>query len=138
MRYVNGEKIVIIEEKRTELDNGRVLIENLYEDGYTDKYTYIPYWHPIELKYYFRDYKAGSPDSYIRLGRKIKELGFCNENDSESWDIYEILDLISELIPMNLKLFGYQTVTANPDKRTLKQIYKTRENLRLAMNNWIY
>ena len=138
MRYVNGEKIVVIEEKRSELDNGRVLIENLYEDGYTDKYTYIPYWHSIELKYYFRDYKAESPDSYIRLGRKIKSLGLCNENDSESWDIQKILDAISLHIPMNLRLFSFQKVTDNPDKRTLKQIYKTRENLRLAMNEWVY
>ena len=138
MRYVNGQKIVVIEEKRIELDNGRVLIENLYEDGYTDKYTYIPYWHPIELKHIFRDYKAFMPNSYVRLGKKIKELGLCNENDSESWDIQKILDAISQHIPMNLRLFSFQKVTDNPDKRTLKQIYKTRENLRLAMNDWIY
>ena len=138
MRYVNGEKIVVIEEKRTELPNGRVLIENFYQDGYVDKYTYIPYWHPIELKHIFRDYKAFMPNSYIRLGRKIKEFGLCNENDSESWDIQKILDAISQHIPMNLRLFSFQKVTDNPDKRTLKQIYKTRENLRLAMNDWIY
>ncbi len=136
MRYVNGEKIVIIEEKRTELDNGRVLIENLYEDGYTDKYTYIPYWHSIELKYYFRDYKASSPNSYIRLGRKIKSLGLCNENDSESWDVKKILDAISQFIPMNLRLFDYDSIS-EADKRTLKQIYQTRQNLRKEMNFWV-
>ena len=137
MRYVNGEKIVIIEEKRTELDNGRVLIENLYEDGYIDKYTYIPYWHPIQLKHIFRDYKAFMPNSYIRLGKKIKELGLCNENDSESWDIKKILDAISQHIPMNLRLFSFQKVTDDKDRRTLKQIYKTREILRLAMIEWV-
>ena len=137
MRYVNGEKIVIIEETRTELDNGRVLIENLYEDGYTDKYTYIPYWHSIELKYFFRDYKAFSPDSYIKLGKKIKSLGLCNPNDSESWDLQKVLDAIAKYIPMNLKLFKFNTMCSDDD-RTLKQIYKTREKLREDMNNWIY
>ena len=42
MRFENGEKIIIIEEKRTPLKNGRVRIENLYEDGYVEKYTYRP------------------------------------------------------------------------------------------------
>ena len=137
MRYVNGEKIVIIEEKRTELDNGRVLIENLYEDGYTHKYTYTPSWHPYALRYPFRDYKAFMPNSYVRLGKKIKELGLCNENDSESWDIQEILNAISQHIPMNLKLFNCNTIS-EADNRTLKQIFKTREKLREDMNNWIY
>ena len=136
-RFVNGEKIVVIEEKRTELDNGRVLIENLYEDGYTDKYTYIPYWHPIELKHIFRDYKAFMPNSYVRLGKKIKELGLCNENDSKSWDIQKILDAISQHIPMNLKLYNYDSIN-EADNRTLKQIFKTRKKLREDMNTWIY
>ncbi len=90
MRCINGEKILVIEEKRTELDSGRVLIENLYQDGYTEKYTYIPYWHPYELRHFFRDYKAYNPNSYIKLGRKIKNLGLCIKNDSESWDINPI------------------------------------------------
>lgn len=137
MRCINGEKILVIEEKSTELDNGRVLIENLYQDGYTEKYTYIPYWHPYELRYPFRDYKAYSPDSYIRLGRKIKELGLCNEKDSESWNIDKVLDQIAKFIPMNLRLYAFQTVDADPDKRTLKQIYQTREKLREAMNSWV-
>ena len=136
MRYANGEKIVIIEGTRTELDNGRVLIENLYQDGHIDKYTYIPYWHPIELKHIFRDYNAFMPNSYVRLGKKIKDLGLCNQNDSESWDIQKILDAISQYIPMNLKLFNCNTIN-EADNRTLKQIYKTRENLRLNMNDWI-
>lgn len=137
MRCINGEKILVIEEKRTERDDGRVLIEWLYQDGYTEKFLYTPYWHPYELRYPFRDYKAYSPDSYIKLGRKIKELGFCNEGDSESWDVYKILDLIAEIIPMNLRLFAFQTVSADPDKRTLKQIYQTREKLREAMDSWV-
>ena len=37
---------------------------------------------------------------------------------------------------MNLKLFNCNTIS-EVDNRTLKQIYKTRENLRLAMNDWI-
>ena len=77
------------------------------------------------------------PNSYIRLGKKIKSLGLCNENDSESWDIKKILDAISQHIPMNLKLFNCDTIN-EADNRTLKQIYKTRKNLRLAMNEWIY
>ena len=137
MRYVNGEKIVVIEEKRTELDNGRLLIECLYEDGYIHKYSYIPYWHPIELKHIFRDYQAFMPNSYVRLGNKIKELGLCNENDFESWDIQKILDAISQHIPMNLKLFNCNTIS-EADNRTLKQIFKTREKMREDMNNWIY
>ena len=137
MRYVNGEKIVVIEEKRTELDNGRLLIECLYEDGYIHKYSYIPYWHPIELKHIFRDYQAFMPNSYVRLGKKIKELGLCNENDFESWDIQKILDAISQHIPMNLKLFNCNTIS-EADNRTLKQIFKTREKMREDMNNWIY
>ena len=137
MRCINGEKILVIEEKSTELDNGRVLIENLYQDGYKEKYTYIPYWHPYELRYPFRDYKAYSPDSYIRLGRKIKELGLCNEKDSESWNIDKVLDQIAKLIPMNLRLYALQTCDNSFDRRTLKQIYQTRENLREAMNSWV-
>ena len=137
MRYVNGEKIVVIEEKRTELDNGRLLIECLYEDGYIHKYSYIPYWHPIELKHIFRDYQAFMPNSYVRLGKKIKELGLCNENDFESWDIQKILDAISQHIPMNLKLFNCNTIS-EADNRTLKQIFKTREKMREDINNWIY
>ena len=137
MRCINGEKILVIEEKRTERDDGQVLIENLYQDGYTEKYLYTPYWHPYELRYPFRDYKAYSRDSYIRLGRKIKELGLCNEKDSESWYIDKVLDQIAKLIPMNLRLYALQTVDAEPDKRTLKQIYQTREKLREAMNSWV-
>ena len=137
MRCINGEKILVIEEKRTELDNGRVLIENLYQDGYTEKYTFIPYWHPYELRYPFRDYKAYSPDSYIKLGRRIKELGLCNEKDSESWYIDKVLDQIAKLIPMNLRLYALQTCDNSFDRRTLKQIYQTRENLREAMNSWV-
>ncbi len=135
-RFVNGEKIVVIEEKRIELDNGKIQIENLYQDGFIYKYTYVPSWHPYALRYPFRDYKAYSPDSYIKLGRKIKELGFCNENDSESWDIKKILDAISQLIPMNLRLFDYDSIK-KADKRTLKQIYQTREKLRKEMNYWV-
>tara|TARA_B100001057_G_scaffold21833_1_gene20154 strand:- start:743 stop:1159 length:417 start_codon:yes stop_codon:yes gene_type:complete len=137
MRCINGEKILVIEEKRTERDDGQVLIENLYQDGYTEKYLYTPYWHPYELRYPFRDYKAYSRDSYIRLGRKIKKLGLCNEKDSESWYIDKVLDQIAKLIPMNLRLYALQTVDAEPDKRTLKQIYQTREKLREAMNSWV-
>ena len=137
MRYVNGEKIVVIEEKRTELDNGRLLIECVYEDGYIHKYSYIPYCHPIELIHIFRDYQAFMPNSYVRLGKKIKELGLCNENDSKSWDIQKILDAISQHIPMNLKLFNCNTIS-EADNRTLKQIFKTREKMREDMNNWIY
>ena len=76
------------------------------------------------------------PNSYVRLGKKIKELGLCNENNSDSWDIQKILDAISQHIPMNLKLFNCNTIS-EADNRTLKQIFKTREKLREDMNNWI-
>ena len=135
-RFVNGEKIVVIEEKRTELDNGKIQIENVYQDGFVYKYTYTPSWHPYALRHPFREYKAKNPNSYIKLGRKIKELGFCNENDTESWDIKKILDAISQFIPMNLRLFDYDSIS-EADKRTLKQIYQTRENLRKDMNFWV-
>jgi len=133
MRYDNlGNKICVIKETRIELDNGRVLIQNLYEDGFEYKYTYIPYWHPYQLRHYFRDYKSYSPNSYIKLGRKIKDLGLLNF-DSDNYDFNKVLDSIAQNISMNLRLFAY----GNNDKRTLKQVYKTRENLRLSMNNWI-
>tara|TARA_R100001460_G_scaffold104918_1_gene150989 strand:+ start:1402 stop:1575 length:174 start_codon:yes stop_codon:yes gene_type:complete len=37
-----NDRIVIIEEKRTPLKNGKVQIENLYQDGFVEKYTYRP------------------------------------------------------------------------------------------------
>ena len=77
------------------------------------------------------------PNSYVRLGKKIKELGLCNENDSKSWDIQKILDAISQHIPMNLKLYNYDSIN-EADNRTLKQIFKTRKKLREDMNTWIY
>ena len=136
MRYDTlGNKICVSKEIRTELPNGRVEIKNLYEDGFTYKYTYIPYWHPYELRHYFRDYKAYSPNSYIRLGRKLKELNLLNF-DSDNYDLKKVLDAIAKFIPMNLKLFNYDSIS-KADNRTLKEIYKTRENLRLDMNNWI-
>ena len=136
MRYDTlGNKICVSKEIRTELPNGRVEIKNLYEDGFTYKYTYIPYWHPYELRHYFRDYKAYSPNSYIRLGRKLKELNLLNF-DSDNYDLKKVLDAISKYISMNLKLFNYDSIS-KADNRTLKEIYKTRENLRLDMNNWI-
>ena len=136
MRYDTlGNKICISKEIRTELPNGRIEIKNLYEDGFTYKYTYIPYWHPYQLRHYFRDYKAYSPNSYIRLGRKLKELNLLNF-DSDNYDLKKVLDAISQYIPMNLKLFNYDSIS-KADNRTLKEIYKTRKNLRLDMNNWI-
>ena len=136
MRYDTlGNKICVSKEIRTELPNGRVEIKNLYEDGFTYKYTYIPYWHPYQLRAFFRDYKAYSPNSYIRLGKKLKELNLLNF-DSDNYDLKKVLDAIAKIIPMNLKLFNYDSIS-KADNRTLKQIYKTRENLRLDMNNWI-
>ena len=35
-----GERIVIIEEKRTQLKNGRVRIENLYADGFVEEASF--------------------------------------------------------------------------------------------------
>ena len=101
-------------------------------------FKFASYWHPYELRHYFRDYAAYSPLSYVRLGKKLNDIGLITNSYPKptKQQLNKILDAISQYIPMNLKLFNYDSIS-KADNRTLKEIYKTRENLRLDMNNWI-
>tara|TARA_R100001086_G_scaffold28548_1_gene13104 strand:- start:328 stop:720 length:393 start_codon:yes stop_codon:yes gene_type:complete len=119
-------------------------VRYLLENGLTEvtylktnfTYKYASYWHPYELRHYFRDYAAYSPLSYVRLGKKLNDMGIITNDfprpTKEELNI--ILDAISENISMNLKLFF-----DNPklDKKTLKQIFGDRKSLRKAMQNWV-
>jgi len=123
------------------LDNG--LTEVTYfriknGDNKTFTFKFASYWHPYELRHYFRDYAAYSPLSYVRLGKKLNDIGLITNSYPKptKQQLNKILDAISQYIPMNLKLFNYDSIS-KADNRTLKEIYKTRENLRLDMNNWI-
>jgi len=123
------------------LDNG--LTEVTYfktknGDNITHTFKFASYWHPYELRHYFRDYAAYSPLSYVRLGKKLNDIGLITNSYPKptKQQLNKILDAIAKFIPMNLKLFNYDSIS-KADNRTLKEIYKTRENLRLDMNNWI-
>ena len=123
------------------LDNG--LTEVTYfktknGDNITHTFKFASYWHPYELRHYFRDYAAYSPLSYVRLGKKLNDIGLITNSYPRptKQQLNIILDAIAKFIPMNLKLFNYDSIS-KADNRTLKQIYKTRQNLRLNMNNWI-
>ncbi len=121
------------------LENG--LTEVTYLKTKNDKpftFKFASYWHPYELRHYFRDYAAYSPLSYVRLGKKLSNLGLITNSYPKPTkeELNTILDAISKYIPMNLKLFNYDSIS-EADNRTLKQIYQTRKNLRLDMNNWI-
>ena len=119
-------------------------VRYLLENGLTEvtylktnfTYKYASYWHPYELRHYFRDYAAYSPLSYVRLGKKLNDMGIITNDfprpTKEELNI--ILDAISENISRNLKLFF-----DNPklDKKTLKQIFGDRKSLRKAMQNWV-
>tara|TARA_R100000353_G_scaffold111529_1_gene79955 strand:- start:46 stop:459 length:414 start_codon:yes stop_codon:yes gene_type:complete len=101
-------------------------------------FKFASYWHPYELRHYFRDYAAYSPLSYVRLGKKLNDIGLITNSYPKptKQQLSTILDAISKYISMNLKLFNYDSIS-KANNRTLKEIYKTRENLRLDMNNWI-
>ena len=102
------------------------------------------YWHPYELRHHFRNYYSFNFKSYNRLGLIIQNngLSLSNERFLENTKYYhklhKILDLIALHIPMNLKMG-----TLNPSRitsynnATLKEVYKTRENFRNVLNNWI-
>lgn len=121
------------------LENG--LTEVTYFKTKNDKlftFKFASYWHPYELRHYFRDYAAYNPLSYVRLGKKLSDIGLITNSYPKPTEkeLNIILDAISKYISMNLKLFNYNSISES-DNRTLKQVYKTRENLRLDMNNWI-
>jgi len=119
------------------LENG--LTEVTYFKTKNDKpftHTYASYWHPYELRHYFRDYAAYSPLSYVRLGKKLNDMGIITNSFPRPTkeELNLILDAIAENISMNLKLFF-----DNPklEKKTLKQIFGDRKALRKAMQNWV-
>ena len=121
------------------LENG--LTEVTYFKTKNDKpftFKFASYWHPYELRHYFRDYAAYNPLSYVRLGKKLSDIGLITNSYPKPTkeELNTILDAISKYIPMNLKLFNYNSIS-EADNRTLKEIYQTRKNLRLDMNNWI-
>ena len=99
-------------------------------------HKFASYWHPYELRHYFRDYAAYSPISYVRLGKKLNDMGLIT-NDfprPSKEELNTILDAIANNISMNLKLFFDNPKLEN---KTLKQIYKDRKSLRIAMQEWI-
>ena len=121
------------------LDNG--LTEVTFFKAKNDKpftFKFASYWHPYELRHYFRDYAAYSPLSYVRLGKKLNDIGLITNSYPKptKQQLNKILDAISKYISMNLKLFNYDSIS-KADNRTLKEIYQTRKNLRLDMDNWI-
>ena len=123
------------------LDNG--LTEVTYfktknGDNITHTFKFASYWHPYELRHYFRDYAAYSLLSYVRLGKKLNDIGLITNSYPKptKQQLNKILDAISKYISMNLKLFNYDSIS-KADNRTLKEIYQTRKNLRLDMDNWI-
>ena len=123
-------------------------ITYLLENGFTEvtylktrnnkpfTHKFVSYWHPYELRHYFRDYAAYSPVSYVRLGKKLNAMGLVtNEYPKPTKEeLNTILDAIANNISMNLKLFFDNPKLEN---KTLKQIYKDRKSLRIAMQDWI-
>ena len=114
---------------QTKLDDGRWLHTRINEDGSTYSFKFVKYWHPYELRHWFRSYAANSPKSYIRLGEKLNSIGLCVGKDYEV-NLPEILDGIEKFISMNAKPF-VRAITS--DNRTLKQIYGTAKNFRKAL-----
>tara|TARA_R100000742_G_C4198696_1_gene28483 strand:- start:30 stop:398 length:369 start_codon:yes stop_codon:yes gene_type:complete len=114
---------------QTKLDDGRWLHTRINEDGSTYSFKFVKYWHPYELRHWFRSYAANSPKSYIRLGEKLNSIGLCVGKDYEV-NLPEILDGIEKFISMNTKPF-VRAITS--DNRTLKQIYGTAKNFRKAL-----
>jgi len=99
-------------------------------------HKFASYWHPYELRHYFRDYAAYSPLSYVRLGKKLNDMGLITNDFPRPTkeELNTILDAIANNISMNLKLFFDNPKLEN---KTLKQIYKDRKCLRKAMQDWI-
>ena len=112
---------------QTLLDNGFWLHEETQKDGKIYSFTFVKYWHPIEIKHMMRDFASNSDSSYIRLGQKLNSLGLCIEGDEKSWDLKKILIAIADNISMNAK--PWKRGISNIDK-TVKQIYGTREDFK--------
>ena len=102
------------------------------------------YWHPYELRHYFRNYYSSNFKSYNRLGLIIDSYGLnlSNEKILENTKYYhklhKILDLIALHIPMNLKMATLKRDRFTDIKNcTLKEVFKTRENFRNTLNYWV-
>ena len=119
---------------QTKLDDGRWLHTRINEDGSTYSFKFVKYWHPYELRHWFRSYAANSPKSYIRLGQKLNSIGLCggspNLGKDYEYDLPSVLDGIEKFISMNAKPFVRHITN---DSRTLKQIYGTAKNFRKAL-----
>ena len=100
----------------------------------TYSFKFVKYWHPYELRHWFRSYAANSPKSYIRLGERLNSIGLCggsgNLDEAYEYDLSEVLDGIEKFISMNAKPFVRHITN---DSRTLKQIYGTAKNFRKAL-----
>ena len=119
------------------LENGLTEVTHLKtKNNKPFTYKYASYWHPYELRHYFRDYAAYSPLSYVRLGKKLNDMGLITNDFPRPTkeELNTILDAIANNISMNLKLFVDDPKLEN---KTLKQIYKDRKSLRIAMQDWI-
>ena len=112
---------------QTLLDNGFWLHEEQQKDGKIYSFTFVKYWHPIEIKHMMRDFASNSRMSYVRLGKKLESLGLCIEGNEKSWDLKKILIAIADNIPMNAK--PWKRGISNIDK-TVKEIYGTREDFK--------
>ena len=122
---------LMLKTTQKKLDDGRWLHTQINEDGSTYSFKFVKYWHPYELRHWFRDYAANSPKSYIRLGQKLNSIGLCLEGYKQptEQELSTILDGIEKFISMNAKPF-VRAITS--DNRTLKQIYGTAKNFRTA------
>jgi len=119
------------------LENGLTEVTHLKtKNNKPFTYKFASYWHPYELRHYFRDYAAYSPISYVRLGKKLNDMGLITNDFPRPTkeELNTILDAIANNISMNLKLFVDDPKLEN---KTLKQIYKDRKSLRIAMQDWI-
>ena len=112
---------------QTLLNNGFWLHEETQKDGKIYSFTFVKYWHPIEIKHMMRDFASNSRMSYVRLGQKLESLGLCIEGNEKSWDLKKILIAIADNIPMNAK--PWKRGISNIDK-TVKEIYGTREDFK--------
>ena len=99
-------------------------------------HKFASYWHPYELRHYFRAYATYNPLSYVRLGKKLNDIGLITNDFPRPTkeELNTILDAIANNISMNLKLFFDNPKLQN---KTLKQIYKDRKTLRISMQDWI-
>ena len=95
--------------------------------------TNLIYWHPYELRHFFRDYAANSPKSYVRLGKQLNSIGLCIGKGYKD-ELKDILKGIEKFIQMNTKPFRKNAITVN--KGTLKNIYGSPKNLRLTLEKY--